>query len=316
MEHLLRHCIYGLMHLPGTSLLDVANILRTGKQGSDYVKMFLEVIENQESRQFWLNDFEKYAATDLGPAKHKLSKFLLGGTVANMLSQPRSHFSFEHVMNSGMILIVNLAGLGNEVRNVLGAFMVALMHITALGRSKLATNRRRPFHIYLDEAHRFVTNSLENIIAEAQKFNVDLTLAHQYFRQFEREVADALCSVGTTIAFAVDHADATILSKVFQKEVAPEEFGNLEMGQAFIRSGKHMVRIDTPDPKEISDNNCYQQIIEYSRNKYYAHISQIRQEMARCHEKLDKPFADLSLIGRLLEENGKRPSERFFYERL
>lgn len=316
MEHLLRHSIFGLMHLPGTSLLDVANILRKGKASQDNIKMILEVIESQEARQFWLNDFRKYSSSDLGPPKHKLSKLLLGGTVADMFSQSESYFSFEHIMDSGKILIVNLAGVGPETRNVLGAFMVALMHVTALGRSKVAKNKRRPFHIYLDEAHRFVTDSLENIIAETRKYNVDLTLAHQYFKQFDTEVADALCSVGTTIAFNVDYRDAIMLSKAFQKKVEPEEFGNLSIGQAFVRSGRHMVKIDTPGPIEIRDKNCYQQIIDNSRSQYYKHISQIRQSMARCRDRFDEPFANLPANRSLFERSKSQSSERFNYDRL
>jgi len=316
MEHLLSHSIYGLMHLPGSSLLDVANILRFGNESKDLIRSILQVTDTQESRQFWLNDFKGYSAADLGPPKHKLSKFLLGGPVSYMLSQPDSSFDFRHIMDSGMILIVNLSELGSETCNILGAFLVALMHITALGRSQIPHNARRPFHIYLDEAHRFVTKSLEKMIAETRKYNVDLTLAHQYFKQFAPDVADALCIVGTTIAFNVDFRDAIALSKAFQKKVAPEEFGDLDRGQAFMQCGNRIVRIDTCGPLEVGDSHFYQEIVEYSHKHYYKHISQIKQIIARRRDRFNKPYADLSVHPDLLNRNEDQIKERYYYERL
>jgi len=316
MEHLLRHSIYGLMHLPGSSLLDVANILRSSEESKDLISSILQVTDTQESRQFWLNDFKGYSAADLGPPKHKLSKFLLGGTVALMLSQPDSSFDFRHIMDNGMILIVNLSELGSEICNILGAFMVALMHITALGRSKLSINHRRPFHIFLDEAPRFVTDSLEKIIAETRKYKVDLTLAHQYFKQFAPDVADALCIVGTTIAFNVDYRDAIALSKAFQKKISPEEFGELDRGQAFMHCGSHVVKIDTCGPLEIGDKHFYQEIIEYSHKHYYKHVSQIKQAIARRRDRFNKPYADLSGCPDTLNDNENQVQERYHYERL
>ena len=194
--------------------------------------------------------------------------------------------------------------------------MVALMHMAALGRSQIAEDKRRPFHIYVDEAHRFVTESLEDIIAETCKYNVDLTLAHQYFTQFKPNVADALCTVGTTIAFNVDYRDAIVLSKVFQKKVEPEEFGNLSIGQAFVRSGNHIVKVDTPEPAEISRENCRQQIIDFSRRKYYQPLSKIKQNMARHNDRFDKQYSDLSTNPILMEQLKNHTNERFNYDRL
>jgi len=316
MEHLLSHSIYGLMHLPGSSLLDVANILRYGNESKDLISSILEVVDTQESRRFWQNDFKGYSAADLGPPKHKLSKFLLGGTVAHMLSQPDSSFSFKQIMDNGMILIVNLSELGSGTCNVLGAFLVALMHITALGRNKIPEDRRRPFHIYLDEAHRFVTKSLEKMIAEMRKYNVDLTLAHQYFKQFTPEVADALCIVGTTIAFNVDFRDAISLSKAFQKKVTPEAFGELDRGEAFVRCDSQVVKINTPGPLDIGDHHFYQEIIDYSHRHYYKHISQVKQIIARRRDRFNKPYSDLSVPPDLPNDNADQVKERYYYERL
>ena len=164
MEHILRHCILALLHLTGRTFLNITDILRCDSVQSQILrKLILDVVESEEARQFWQHDFKDYHTADLGPAKHKLSKLLAAGPVSLMLSQPHSAFNFQHVMDDGMIFPANLSSLGTEVRGVLGGLLLTAMHTTALARSRVPPEQRQPFHIYLDEAHRFVTDSLEDI---------------------------------------------------------------------------------------------------------------------------------------------------------
>ena len=76
---------------------------------------------------------------------------MLSRRVDLMLSQPESAFNFRHIMDEGQILLVNLAGLGPEVREIVGCLMLSLLHLTALGRRDTPPDQRRPFHIYCDE---------------------------------------------------------------------------------------------------------------------------------------------------------------------
>lgn len=171
--------------------------------------------------------------------------------------------------------------------------MLAVMHMTALGRSDMPAKMRRPFHIYLDEAHRFVTDSLEDIIAETRKYGVGMTLAHQYLRQFTKTKIDALSSVGTTIVFNVDTADAAQLSRHFQNMVTLDDIVTLEVGQAIIRSGTDIARITTLPPLDIPQNNFRDQIIARSRRDYCMPAPQVRQIIARRRERANRPFEPL-----------------------
>jgi len=295
MEHLLRHGIFGLMHINGTSLQDLSDLLRGSKETQTHRKLILDVIENEAARQFWQHDFMNYGANEFGPPKHKLSKLLVGGTVSLMLSQPNSFYNFRTIMDEGMIFIGNLAGLGTEVREILGGFLVAVMHMTALSRSDQDRDTRKPFHIYLDEAHRFITDSLEDIIAETRKYNVSLTLAHQYLRQFDSKKIDALSSVGTTVLFNVDSADAASLAKGFKKKVKVEDCIDLGVGEAIVRCGTEIVKIQTPKPKIVSDRNYKNDIIEYSRQHYCKPVREVHQSIAQRGQRAVQPFSSLKM---------------------
>lgn len=216
-------------------------------------------------------------------------------------------------MDDGMILIANLSGLGTEVREILGGFMLAIMHMTALSRSDMTREKRRPFHIYLDEAHRFVTDSLEDMIAETRKYGVNLTLAHQYMKQFSATKADALASVGTTVVFNVDFKDASHLSKNFKSLVKPDDIVNLEVGQAIIRSGTHIAKIQALAPLDIPEKNFKNQIIAQSRRNYCMPVPQVRRIIENRGQRNNRPFAPLDPLANSHEKTNTQ-RKRYYEE--
>ena len=289
LEHILRHCIFALLHISGSTLFDIAHLLRRNSKESEVTrKLIMDVIQNQEARKFWEHDFMLYRPDEFTPPKHKLSKMLVGGTVSLMLSQPNSSFNFRRIMDDGMIFIADLSKLGSEVRQVLGGFILAIMHISALSRSDTPIGKRRPFQIYLDEAHRFVTDSLEDIIAETRKYAVGMTFAHQYMRQFGAQKTDALGSVGTTIVFNVDTKDAAYLAKDFHDVVKPDDIINLEVWQAIIRCGTKVAKFKTLPPLEIPDENFKDRIIANSRKNYCMPVPQVHSIIDRTNKQADK----------------------------
>jgi hypothetical protein len=239
-------------------------------------------VDNEVVGLFWRDDFDSYGQPDLSPPQHMLSKLLTSETVGCLLSQGESLFSFRDVMDSGKVLLVNLANVGSEVLEILGCFVLSLLHLTALGRGSSNQDTFQPFHIYCDEAHRFLTDAMEDLIAETRKFNVSLTLAHQFMSQFGTRKTDALSSVGSTVIFRVDEKDARHLKKDLQGRVTLDDLTTLEVGQAIARIGNHIVRVRTTPPIEIPPDNFREQIIARSRQLYCRPAAVIRRAI---HER-------------------------------
>ena len=296
MEHILRQSILGLLHLPGSSLRDVYDILSPSDESKKMRQLVLQTVQNDICRQFWSDQINKYKPDELGPPKHKLSKLLLssaGGSL--MLSQPENRFNFRHMMDDGMIFIADLSSnLGTEIKQIIGGFILALMCITAISRGDIPQKGRRPFNLYLDEAHLFVTDKLENMLVEARKFNVRLNLAHQHLHQFDTAKVGALGTVGTTIVFKVDSGDAAHLSKGFQKKVEVKDFIELEQGDAIVRCGTDIVKIKTLGPLEIPEKNFKDRIIAESRRKYCMPASQVRKIIEQRSKRANKPHEPLA----------------------
>ncbi|UCG88407.1 MAG: ATP-binding protein [Gemmatimonadota bacterium] len=180
-------------------------------------------------------------------------------------------------MDSGGILLVDLSGVGYEIREILGCFLLSLLHLTALSRGSVPTDAHRPFHVYCDEAHRFMTEPMEDIIAETRKFNVSLTLAHQYLSQFNKAKTDALSSVGSTIIFNVDTRDAQYLKKDLQGLVDVNDLITQDVGHAIARIATHVVRLETQRPLDIPKENCREFIVERSRARYCRPVDEVRR---------------------------------------
>ena len=303
LEHLLRNGLFALLQLPGSTLLDLSNLLRKDTDESNRLrKEILQIVDNQTAYQFWKKDFDRYSNEALGPPKHKLSKLLVSGNISLMLSQPESFIDFRKIMDNGEIILINLSTIGPEVREILGCFILSLFHLSALGRSNIPIEKRKMFHIYVDEAHRFITDALEDLIAETRKFRVALTLAHHYFSQFGNKKIDALSSVGTTIIMNVDGKDARYLSKDLRNLVQYEDMINLEIDEGIARIGTDIVRFKKFEPLKIPEIYFKDEIIQRSLNLYYKPASDVRKLIRMKGKRGNLPLIPTTDQNRNIEE--------------
>lgn len=286
LAHLLRHAFFALAHVPGACFRDVADLLRKDAPASkDIIHLILSSpMNNDLARRFWAEDFPHYGRDDLRPPQHKLSSLLIGGTtVSLMLSQPESKINLRSIMDESKVLLVDLSGLGADVRNTLGCFMLSLLQIAAMGRLKGVTVDPAPFHIYCDEAHHFLTKSIDDLIAEARKYNVSLTLAHQFMSQFESRKVGALSSVAATIIFGVDERDAEYLKKDLLGRVTVNDLIAQGVGQAIARiktdRQTEVVRLRTRKWQEAPQVNCMDEIIAQSRRLYCTPIPDVQKQI-------------------------------------
>jgi hypothetical protein len=182
-------------------------------------------------------------------------------------------------MDTRKVLLVDLSGLGFELRGLLGSFMLSLLHIAAVSRSDIPFEKRHPFHIYCDEAHLFLPSAFESSIVEIRKFAVDLTLAHQYLSQFAQKARDSILTTGSTIIFNVDLDDARYLAKTLRDKIKPEDSAAFQVGEAVARIETEIVRIKTPKPSELPKVNFSQRIIDESHRRYCKPAMEVRDAL-------------------------------------
>ena len=78
---------------------------------------------------------------------------------------------------------------------MLGSILVSQFQLAAMRRAAIELADRIPFHLYIDEFQNFASgegSAFEKILSEARKYNVGLTLVHQYTSQVDPKVLNAI----------------------------------------------------------------------------------------------------------------------------
>ena len=307
LAHLLNMTIRGSLHVEDITVFDVSTLIKSNTKRNDKRReQIADAVENKTVREFWKHDMQGYTRSERSPATHKLSKLLGPDTVERILSQPESRINFREIMDEGRIFVANLSTIGPSVGETLGSFLLSFFYLAAISRSDILEKARRPFHIYADEAHRFVSGSVSNLIAETRKYRVSMTLAHQYLSQFRAEDFDSLGTAGSTIAFNVLPKDAERLAKALGNGVQASDLTTLGVGEAIARIGTEVVRIKTPPPREVGGASVRERAVAASRQRYCKHVRELSPNAGGVRAPTPAPFAGA----------GDFREEDFAYERL
>jgi len=229
----------------------------------------------------------------LGYIVSKFGRFVYDPMIRNIIGQSQSAFDFRKVMDEGKILLINLAKgkIGEESSNFLGLILVPRILIAAMSRQDMPEPQRRDFYLYVDEFQNFATPDFAQILSEARKYHLNLTVANQFIGQMEEEIKNAVFgNVGTLIAFRVGVADASYLQHEFAPVFGENDLLNIERFNAYVKTivNNEPVRpfsIDlTKDmgrEKALDNPELAEKIKELSRLKYGRDRALVEAEVAR-----------------------------------
>ncbi|NNE82744.1 MAG: TraM recognition domain-containing protein [Alphaproteobacteria bacterium] len=126
--------------------------------------------------------------------------------------------------------------LGEDSAAMLGALLVTTLGLAGFSRADLVPAARRNHWVYLDEFQNFTTLSIANMLSELRKYNVGLTMAHQYLTQLQPEVRDAVIgNAGTLISFRLGGNDAPIIAREFLPTFSTEDLVGLPNYHIYLK---------------------------------------------------------------------------------
>lgn len=86
--------------------------------------------------------------------------------------------------------------------------------MAAMSRQNLSLSQRRLFYLYVDEFQNYATFSFAEILSEARKYGLSLTLAHQSLEQLDEKLRSIILgNAKNFVVFRTDRRDAEILVK-------------------------------------------------------------------------------------------------------
>ena len=153
--------------------------------------------------------------TWIQPVMNKINAFLSDDRIRQMLSAPQSTFNLREIMDQGMILLIKLdKGRLKGAGDLLGSLLMAKLQMAAFSRSDIPQDRRRPFHLYIDEFQNYASDSFQIVLSEARKYGLSLTIAHQTLAQISNELRSLiLANAGVQVYFRLNRQDAQLLSR-------------------------------------------------------------------------------------------------------
>ncbi|KKR88678.1 MAG: hypothetical protein A3G02_01065 [Candidatus Yanofskybacteria bacterium RIFCSPLOWO2_12_FULL_44_13b] len=238
MEYILNNTILALLEYPNSTILGINRML----SNKEYRKEVVSNIKDPIVKGFWIDEFAKYAdkfATEATAAiQNKVGQFSSNNVIRNIIGQPRSKIDMRKIMDEGKILIVNVSKgeIGEDASRLLGALLITKLQLAAMSRVDVPENQRPDFYLYVDEFQNFATESFVNILSEARKYHLCLTLGHQYITQMEEVVRDAVFgNVGTLVTFRVGAEDAEFLERWYEPDFTMTDLVNLGKYNIYLR---------------------------------------------------------------------------------
>ncbi len=295
MAYILNNTILALLEYPGSTLLGVNRMLADKK----FREKVVANISDPAVKSFWVDEFAKYTerfAAEATPAiQNKVGQFTSNPLIRNMIGQSKSSFDFREVMDKKKILLINLSKgrVGEQNANLLGGMLITKIYLAAMSRSNVPEAELRqlpPFYLYVDEFQSFANKTFENILSEARKYKLSLTIAHQYIEQMEEEVRNAVFgNVGTLISFRVGPFDAEVLEKVFFPTFTQEDLVNLGFTQIYLSLmidgvGSPPFSATTLPPIVTTSPSQRDKVIAYTHEHYAKPRALVEQTIVDWHQ--------------------------------
>lgn len=240
IEYVLRNAVQTALTIEGSTLFTIFRLLNDAK----YRKKIVATLEDEDLKSFWKNELGR--AGDFQRVKMsagitaKVGRFLFSASAKRILEQAKSTIDFDSILNDGKILICNFSKglLGEDTSELFGVTVLAKLQMAALRRARIKQAERRPFHLYVDEFQNFATMSFVQMLSEARKYKLFLTMAEQSTSQQEeqRMVNIILANVGTIICFRSGNpADELAILPMFSPYIEAGEIANLPAFSFFMR---------------------------------------------------------------------------------
>ncbi len=291
LEHVLRYTTLALLDVPGATVLGITKML----SDINYRQEIIAQIQDPLIKKFWATEFsswnEQFAGEAITPIINKVGQFVANPLIRNIVGQSQSSIKLDEIINGEKILIANFAigKLGEENSALLGAMFITKLWQASVARASLPEQDRKDTFLYIDEFQNFATGAFSNILSEARKYRLNLTVAHQYMQQLPDEVRSTIFgNIGSIISFRVGGEDAAILEKEYTPIFSPPDFLNLDMRNFYVKmtidgqtappfSGR---TIDFPVP----DEDLASDIIRTSRERWAKPRIEVEQAIGLMEE--------------------------------
>ncbi|MCF7846504.1 MAG: type IV secretory system conjugative DNA transfer family protein [Candidatus Gracilibacteria bacterium] len=291
LEHVLRYTTLALLDTPGTTILSILKML-TDK---NYRQTIVRNIQDNVVKNFWVNEFagwsEKFDNEAITPLLNKVGQFVSTNMIRNIVGQPENKVDFRDIMDNQKIVLMKVSKgiLGEENAALMGSLAITKIYQAAMSRADTPEADRIDFYFYVDEFQNFATDTFDEILSEARKYRLDLTIAHQFLGQLSPKIRTTVFgNVGSMVTFRVGGEDAKLLEEEYTPRVRERDIINLAMRNFYckmsvdgeLREAFSGRTLNMQFPEKSFAAEC----IEHSRKTYCRPLHEVEQILQQWEE--------------------------------
>ncbi|MCF7830413.1 type IV secretory system conjugative DNA transfer family protein [Candidatus Gracilibacteria bacterium] len=291
LEHVLRYTTLALLDTPGTTILSILKML----SDKNYRQTIVRNIQDNVVKNFWVNEFagwsEKFDNEAITPLLNKVGQFVSTNMIRNIVGQPENKVEFRDIMDGKKILLMKVSKgiLGEENAALMGALAITKIYQAAMSRADTEEKERVDFYFYVDEFQNFATDTFDEILSEARKYRLNITLAHQFMGQLSKKILTTVFgNVGSMVTFRVGGEDAKILEAEYTPRAKERDIINLAMRNFYckmsidgeVREAFSGRTLNMSFPKDDFSKEC----VEHSRKTYSRPLKEVDDILQQWEE--------------------------------
>jgi len=269
MEVLLYPCIYTLIHMGGKTLGDLLKFMEPA-HAQPFIEYAFKNLDNPSHLDFFERIYpqDTYNPTRLAIStrlqsifnSHPVSRFLIGDTT----------FDLETLIEKKSLIIFDLGDLGDMSRETVGRFVVATLQSYARRRK----SGSKPIHLFIDEAHQFVSPSLGRIMKESRKFGLHVTLAQQIYGESMTPKMREIVSGNTAVKITAKNADKSLRAFASNTGTDLDVLKSLKKYEYLIQSGdslpiKYKIMNKTMGNKNAMTRDDWKAVLKEQIGNFY-----------------------------------------------
>ena len=299
MEHIVNNTLLALLEYPNSTMLSIPRIF----VDIDFQKDVIKHITDPSVLNFWTKEYaswdDRYKRDAYAAVLNKVGQFTSNPIIRNIVGQPKSTFDFRKLMDEKKILLINLSigQIGEANANLLGSMMTTKVFLAGMSRADLSKQdlaKLPEFYLHIDEFQNLANDSFADILSQARKYKLALTMAHQYIEQMPETVRSAVFgNVGTMIVFRVGSFDAEIFEKEFAPTFYADDLVNLGFAQIYLRLmidgvGSQPFSARTLPPIKEQKISFRSEILESSRKNFGRPKEEVEKKINEWNDKTFK----------------------------
>lgn len=256
--------------IPGATLRDIQLMF----EDADFRGQHVDAIEDDAAYDFWVryhrlgeNEQNKYSQPIMRRLRdyYRKSMYLIA-------CHPRP-ILVDKLVAENKIVLVSLKNdhMPGKLLKMLGGILVSQFQFAAS-----ADQAKQPFFLYIDEADRFVNDSVPELYVRARKRNMHVTLATQFFKRLAPKTQDVVLeSTGAFLVFKSGDQTAASISRRTRPHFTTEDIMQIDPFNivTFIRYGNRTlpafsVQTEKIGPLEDVELADADEVRQRSRERY------------------------------------------------